>query len=207
MAGPFLFGALPVSHIVDQLYHSSSCTRYSPDRHEILPQSPSVESLDRAVNTKGRLFLMFHRGARRFSIGVWVFLPPHLRGQGIDHPGGEFGPGLFRELTSFDCHPFQEGSDFNFRAWIERMKGPDQREALDRKIQQAEKEEYDALVRSEEFRKDQVRTLKRKNMDDAARAVENQPGVYMDPNLLGSDMVKQINENWHNNGRVSALKS
>lgn len=195
-----------MSDIVDQLYSSSSCTRYSPDRHEILPMSPSMESLDRAVNTKGRLFLMFHRGAKRFSIGVWVFLPPHLRGQGLDHPGGEFGPGLFRELTSFDCHPFQEGSDFNFRAWIERMKGPDAHQQFERNLQREEQEERDSLIRSEEFRRSQVKMLKSKNMHEAARAVENQPGVYMDPNLLGSDEVRQINDNWHNKGRVSVVK-
>ena len=168
--------------------------------------SPSMESLDRAVNTKGRLFLMFHRGAKRFSIGVWVFLPPHLRGHGLDHPGGEFGPGLFRELTSFDCHPFQEGSDFNFRAWIERMKGPDAHQQFERNLQREEQEERDSLIRSEEFRRSQVKMLKSKNMYEAARAVENQPGVYMDPNLLGSDEVRQINDNWHNKGRVSVVK-
>ncbi|MFN7302811.1 MAG: hypothetical protein ACK5U7_15165 [Bacteroidota bacterium] len=165
-----------------------------------------MESLDRAVNTKGRLFLMYHRKAKRFSIGVWVFLPPHLRGQGIDHSGGEFGPGLFRELTSFDCHPFQEGSDFNFRAWIERMRGPSAHEQLERKLQSQEKEELDSLVRSEEFRKQQVRSLKQRNMYEAARAVEQQPGVYMDPNMLGSDQVRQINENWHSKGKVSVTK-
>lgn len=206
MGWPFFIGALPMPDIVDQLYSSASCTRYSPDRHEVLPQSPSVESLDRAVNTNGRLFLMFHRKAKSFVLCVWVFLPPHLRGQGLDHPKGEFGPGLFRELTSFDHHPFQDASDFNFRAWIERMRGPDAIRTLERKLQREEQEEMDSLVRSEEFRKDQVRMLKSKNMDEAARIVQNQEGVYMDPNDLKSDMVRQLNDNWHNKKPVSIVK-
>jgi glucan phosphorylase len=86
------------------------------------------------------------------------------------------------------------------------MRGPSAHEQLERKLQSQEKEELDSLVRSEEFRKQQVRSLKQRNMYEAARAVEQQPGVYMDPNMLGSDQVRQINENWHSKGKVSVTK-